>query len=176
VPATIVEGSWSLYLSLPDTFASLYEKSRYSIRLANTDVAFSSTNGWNLICSGLSITKNAPGETTTDTVFAMIPSPASVTRQTGTTGKRGGQTGITVERRHMPGMVSITAENPSAANPVIQLVSHDGSVVHIRFASERSGNIWRVMIDTRVLSAGTYLCLIRIGDRVLHERMIIGSP
>ena len=58
VPAEIPEGSYSVYLNLPDAAPAIYANPHYSIRLANEDVWEAST-GYNKVFENLTISKSS---------------------------------------------------------------------------------------------------------------------
>jgi hypothetical protein len=59
IPGTTPEGSYTVYLNLPDTANRLYSKPAYSIRLANTNVWEDST-GYNSLLHTATISMSAP--------------------------------------------------------------------------------------------------------------------
>lgn len=59
IPGTAPEGSYAVYLNLPDTASRLYGKSAYSIRLANTGVWEDST-GYNSLLHTAAVSMSAP--------------------------------------------------------------------------------------------------------------------
>ena len=58
VPAEIPEGSYSVYLNLPDAAPTIYGNPHYSIRLANEDVWEAST-GYNRVYENLTVSKSS---------------------------------------------------------------------------------------------------------------------
>ena len=61
LPANMQEGTYHLYLHLPDKYASIASDSRYAVRLANKDV-WDSATGWNDLGASIVITKSAPSD------------------------------------------------------------------------------------------------------------------
>jgi hypothetical protein len=57
IPATMPEGTYQVYLNLPDPYPSLHNRKEYSIRLANNNVWEDST-GYNSLQCVVSVTKN----------------------------------------------------------------------------------------------------------------------
>lgn len=56
IPANYPNGTYQLYLSLPDPMTSLYEKANYSVRLANTNTTWDNVKGYNYL--GFDLTVN----------------------------------------------------------------------------------------------------------------------
>lgn len=67
IPVTITEGTWQLFLAMPDDSARLQADERFAIRCANEYVW--SANGTNLLANDISITAAATGVRTNGTAF-----------------------------------------------------------------------------------------------------------
>ena len=58
IPSNVQEGTYHLYLHMPDKYSQIASDSRYAVRFANKDVWDSST-GWNDLKATINITKSA---------------------------------------------------------------------------------------------------------------------
>lgn len=77
LPANIVPGSYKLYLSLPDSEASLKPRPEYSVRMANTNT-WESTTGYNNLNFTMNVGSSNLGNTDNNVVNAAIyPIPAN---------------------------------------------------------------------------------------------------
>ena len=63
IPADVPEGTYSLYLWMPDFYASLADKPAYAVRFANTNI-WESTTGMNNLNATVTVDKNAPQDIT----------------------------------------------------------------------------------------------------------------
>ena len=63
IPADVPEGTYSLYLWMPDFYASLADKPAYAVRFANTNI-WESTTGMNNLNATVIVDKNAPQDIT----------------------------------------------------------------------------------------------------------------
>ncbi len=61
LPADIREGTYHLYLHLPDKYASIASDPRYAVRLANKDV-WDSATGWNDLGATVVVSNTAPAD------------------------------------------------------------------------------------------------------------------
>lgn len=61
IPADLPEGTYKLYLHLPDKYASIAADSRYAIRLANTGV-WDAATGLNDLGASVTVTSSAPAD------------------------------------------------------------------------------------------------------------------
>lgn len=72
LPASIPAGTYTLYLHMPDAYASLASNPKYSIRFANTNI-WDATLGMNRLNATLKITGTAPVEPDPDPVLTLTP-------------------------------------------------------------------------------------------------------
>ena len=68
IPHNLSEGTYDVFLNLPDPSENLKDDSRFSVRFANYDV-WEYETGYNKLFSGLKIISSAPGSCTSETEF-----------------------------------------------------------------------------------------------------------
>jgi hypothetical protein len=181
VPAMIPTGAWNVYVSLPDPMPGLREKSRYSIRLANTDVSFSAVNGWNFLYKNLVIDRSASGETTNDTVFQMINSLTGVGKHAKGSGD---SPGISCEvRAGLPfarSSVSVRYFLDQDAAVVVSLYKTDGRLVRVlesgRFVRGTRTVSWDGQDrNGQAATKALYLVSVRAGAKIQCAKVMLGK-
>ena len=70
IPATTKEGTWNLYLALPDSSNQLQNDARYAVQFANMRVW--NDDGTNLLADDISITSSAAGSRTNDNTYGIL--------------------------------------------------------------------------------------------------------
>jgi hypothetical protein len=151
IPAAMPEGTYSVYLNLPDLSPRLHDRKAYSIRLANKNVWEDST-GYNSLLHKVTISRTAP------VIHRFEPRPFP-----GHGTVRSARHGTSVE-------FSVAAQN--AAPVVCELFSLSGALIMRKAAAETDFGRYTVVWNHPQGSSSTCFVRFKSNGRILGSRLV----
>ncbi len=171
VPASMPEGAYRVFLSLPDPAPELYLRPEYAIRTAN-DALWEPQTGYNDLLLTVQVEKSAPGEPYSGNVLLR---PKDRT------------TSVARSRKDPTGIPALYGNYPNPFNPsttiryrllqteqvLLQVFDMRGRLLKTLMRGPQSPGEYRIVFDGRGLASGVYLYRLQTPTFRETRRMVL---
>jgi len=153
LPADMEEGTYKVYLNLPDISERLHDRKEYSIRLANKNV-WEDATGYNSLDHEVFVSPTVEGTAINHEDINMMPKLTLENLQVKQQGK----------------LMLVTFDNKTATPVLLEVLTLSGSKVWSQTLSSRSAGTQNAMVEG--LSTGMYMLKATFQNSVLSENVI----
>ena len=168
LPADLPEGDYDVLLNLPDGRRSLYERPRFSVRLANEGV-WEEATGYNDLGVTLAVSASGPGEAYEgDLVFR----PYEQATGAETSAARGTYLGAPFPN---PAVGAVTIPFTTRTAGSVRLTVYDVLGRRVEALDEvRPAGLQTTRLETGGWAAGTYVIRLEAGGEVASRQVVLG--